>query len=93
MSSGIFRISFNTVPAFCRRTSSFSSLSSAQLVVASSAIKRNNAPIAHGTQLAHATTSISPAATVPLGILYYYRKPALYLEERNYFGILPISVL
>src|SRR5260370_5153408 len=51
MSSGIFRISVNTVPAFFRRSSSFS-LSSAQLVIAS-----NNALIAQTNILFFMTVS------------------------------------
>src|ERR1700688_4195 len=51
MSSGIFRISLSTVPAFFRRSSSFS-LSSAQLVIAS-----NNALIAQTNMLFFMTIS------------------------------------
>ena len=51
MSSGIFRISISTVPAFFRRSSSFS-LSSAQLLIAS-----NNALIAHTNILFFITAS------------------------------------
>src|SRR5258708_36142879 len=61
MSSGIFRISVSTVPAFFRRSSSFS-LSSAQLVIAS-----NNALIAQTNILFFMTVSYNGYSCGNLG--------------------------